>query len=684
MTQEQQIQLCNSLLNALSTVHVEPLKRPRSELLSSQTNPVPELPLLLLTGLLVEKGILVRDYPGSRLATVCRHLGHLIQAENGRTPFKELDGNGPMDRDSLLDDSFKACNVLLVSNAGNLPTQMLWQIMEMMDDTDASSLKPLLLVVSHDAEDNSGRGRFGKYILHHFLIDVQLGRLESEQVRFLLEKSEVDDIPNPLLSLDELRELKSSLKSMPVSDAIYARMAGFLNALVASGKTLGGLPVDVSRTFLKTVSLLSTLKGIQSGQSAEEIQNQLIKELAPKFLSHHIHQPKGSIKSPQTIIAESLEDSVKDAGDQLEKKFNSPGDAYQVVNLLRQRLQSVIVGRDRDNTGKELSTLDLILTAIIAEGHILLEDYPGSGKSFMAKNIGESIEDDEVEEDFDIPSYKRIQCTPDLLPSDVTGYNSPGADGRMNFNYGPLFAYVVLLDEINRTTPKVQSAMLEAMAEKQITVDGKPFDLGKFFFVIATMNPLDKVGTFPLPQAQLDRFLFKRTLPPIHNLEDLEKIARMDKVSPQGRKILVSEILALRIYVHDKVDGKERIDTAQALKALLILSDFIGRRCKGDPGFKAGQYKDDQLLKMGSKPSPRTLQRCLKALRAWAFLNSEGKNEVSVGPADIHKIAKDILRHRIFPLQPASDPQELEEQLGKIIDCALEEMNEDDEIKNIL
>ncbi len=147
--------------------------------------------------------------------------------------------------------------------------------------------------------------------------------------------------------------------------------------------------------------------------------------------------------------------------------------------------------------------LKLILAAMLARGHLLLEDVPGIGKTLVAKALAKSL----------AANFKRVQCTPDLLPSDITG-SSLYDQRRQEFIFvpGPLFAHVVLVDEINRATPRTQSSLLEALAEGQVTTDGVTRPLGQPFFVIATQNPVETTGTFPLPEAQLDRFLFSLTL----------------------------------------------------------------------------------------------------------------------------------------------------------------------------
>src|SRR5262245_17403571 len=190
--------------------------------------------------------------------------------------------------------------------------------------------------------------------------------------------------------------------------------------------------------------------------------------------------------------------------------------AYGVFDRIRQRLRTAVRGRD--------DVIEVIIIALLADGHILLEDYPGSGKTTLAKALGDSVVDDNPHDD--IVTFRRIQFTPDPPPSDVTGTTifDPNTN-KFFFRPGPIFAHIVLADEINRTSPKVQSAMLEAMAEKQTTTDNRTRKLDPFFFVIATQNPLDLAGTFPLPSAQLDRFLFKVKMKHIDRESELEVLA---------------------------------------------------------------------------------------------------------------------------------------------------------------
>src|SRR5690349_4683608 len=170
-------------------------------------------------------------------------------------------------------------------------------------------------------------------------------------------------------------------------------------------------------------------------------------------------------------------------------------DVQRFVSPMIENVEQVIVGKR--------SAIEFILVALLCEGHVLLEDMPGSGKTMLARSVATSLG----------ISFKRIQCTPDLLPNDITGvsiFNQKS--GEFEFKPGPIFVHILLADEINRATPRTQAALLEAMQEQQVTVDGVTRDLPRPFLVLATQNPIEFEGTFPLPEAQLDRFLMRLSI----------------------------------------------------------------------------------------------------------------------------------------------------------------------------
>jgi MoxR-like ATPase len=241
--------------------------------------------------------------------------------------------------------------------------------------------------------------------------------------------------------------------------------------------------------------------------------------------------------------------------------------AAEAMERLRRRVAAQILGRDE--------VIELVLAALLADGHVLLEDFPGSGKTTLAKALGHSIVDDRPEDE--IADFRRIQFTPDLLPSDVTGVAVfDAATSRFHFRHGPIFAHVVLADEINRTSPKVQAAMLEAMGEKQVTVDNATHRLDELFFVIATQNPLDLAGTYPLPVAQLDRFLFKIRMVHIDREAELDVLAtrreRRDAIAihPGVRECLVDVSRALR--------ADSRVLQGNSTRSLVVLLPALQAR----------------------------------------------------------------------------------------------------------
>lgn len=310
--------------------------------------------------------------------------------------------------------------------------------------------------------------------------------------------------------------------------------------------------------------------------------------------------------------------------------------AYGVYTRLKNRLQSAVKGRD--------DVIELIIIAVLADGHVLLEDFPGSGKTTLAKALGDSIIDDMPHDE--IVSIRRIQFTPDLLPSDVTGTTvfDPNTN-RFFFRPGPLFAHIVLADEINRTSPKVQSALLEAMAEKQTTVDNRTRRLDDLFLVIATQNPLDLAGTFPLPSAQLDRFLFKIRMvhiAPEFELDILRNLKTLTDERDDLARVTRTEILDARAVALDQIHVDPKVHEALV---------NIGQRTRSDPRILQGA-------------STRSLVLALPALQARALTQS--RNYVTAD--DVYALSDKVFCHRLEFAPGVDDPE------GVVQECCREEL----------
>ena len=267
-------------------------------------------------------------------------------------------------------------------------------------------------------------------------------------------------------------------------------------------------------------------------------------------------------------------------------------------------------------------TLHLILVALLGQGHLLLEDVPGIGKTLVAKALAGSIR----------ASFKRVQCTPDLLPSDITGvsiYNQQ--EQHFTFMPGPIFANFVLVDEINRATPRTQSSLLESMAEGQVTVDGQRRPLDKPFFLIATQNPVEMAGTFPLPEAQLDRFLISLSLG-YPDFEDevliLEREEHGDPLFELQPVLSPADILTLQ-------DMVRQVGVVRPLKTYIIQL------------LHATRTHPDILLGV----SPRGGVALQRAAQAMALLNRRD----FVTPDDIKAVAAAVLNHRLITHDPGPE-----------------------------
>jgi MoxR-like ATPase len=270
-------------------------------------------------------------------------------------------------------------------------------------------------------------------------------------------------------------------------------------------------------------------------------------------------------------------------------------------------MNTVIVGKTEN--------MKLLLVALLAEGHVLIEDVPGVGKTLMAKSLAVSIGG----------SFKRLQFTPDLLPSDVTGFNIYNRQtGAFQFQQGPVLSNVLLADEINRTVPRTQSSLLESMEERQVTIDGETIPLPRPFFVIATQNPIELEGTFPLPEAQLDRFLLKVHLDYPDREEEIAILKRFQTNDPLEKL--------------EAVANPEQITRIQRARAKIRVSSPI-RAYVTDI---VRSTRDHPLLWIGA--SPRATLGLLRASQALAALR--GRDYVL--PDDVKTLVRPVLSHRLI------------------------------------
>lgn len=282
-------------------------------------------------------------------------------------------------------------------------------------------------------------------------------------------------------------------------------------------------------------------------------------------------------------------------------------DVKSIANDIVQNVEKVIVGKRAE--------VELTLISLICKGHALIEDVPGVGKTMLAKSIARSIG----------CTFKRIQFTPDLLPSDITGvsiFNQKTGD--FEFREGPIIAQVVLTDEINRATPKTQSALLEVMEEHQVTVDGITHMVPQPFLVMATQNPIEYEGTFPLPEAQLDRFLLRITLGYPQIEEEIQIIEQQQQAHP------IEEL--------DQVVGVDEVlELQEAMKSVYV--DNLIRQYIVN---LADSSRRHEMVYLGA--SPRGSLGLFRAAQALALI--DGRDYVL--PADIKRLAEPVLAHRVI------------------------------------
>ena len=300
-----------------------------------------------------------------------------------------------------------------------------------------------------------------------------------------------------------------------------------------------------------------------------------------------------------------------------------------IIAEIKNNIKRVLVGKDQ--------VIDLLLTALIAQGHILLEDVPGTGKTMLAKSLARSMD----------LQFARIQFTPDLLPSDITGINYYNQKiGEFVLRKGPVFTQILLADEINRATPRTQSSLLECMEERQVTIDGESHFLNPPFFVIATQNPIETAGTYPLPEAQLDRFFMQVSMGMPDSSEEREILDRFLQDNPyEELKPVCGEADLLRlqkecrdIYIHP------------------LLRDYM----------VALIQETRRSGKVLNGVSPRGTLALSRAARAYAMV----KGRKFVAPEDIKELAVPVLAHRlVMPgtyLAQTAAAQVIEELLDRV------------------
>jgi MoxR-like ATPase len=265
--------------------------------------------------------------------------------------------------------------------------------------------------------------------------------------------------------------------------------------------------------------------------------------------------------------------------------------------------------------------IDHVIVSLLAEGHILVEDYPGVGKTALARALSRSLD----------CQFARVQCTADLLPADIVGTNVFNQrEGRFEFRPGPIFANIVLVDEINRASPKTQSGLLECMQERHVTVDVHSHELASPFLVFATQNPVEYEGTYPLPEAQVDRFMVRLSL----GYPDADEESNMLAGHEAGDRVLELEPVVDRAEVLAAQDAARRVHASRALR------DYVVALLR--------HTREDQRVELGA--SPRSGLMLLRAAKAHALVN--GRDHAL--PDDVQALAPTVLAHRIMLVPEAA------------------------------
>ena len=276
--------------------------------------------------------------------------------------------------------------------------------------------------------------------------------------------------------------------------------------------------------------------------------------------------------------------------------------------------KNIVENISRVMVGKN-DALELLLVALLADGHVLLEDVPGVGKTLITKSLAKSIKG----------TFRRIQFTPDLLPADITGFNVfDQKSAQFKFQPGPVFAHILLADEINRTSPRTQASLLESMEERQVTIDGQTYPLPKPFFVLATQNPIELEGTFPLPEAQLDRFLLKISLGYPDKAEEMVMLERFQKEDP--------------LVTLEPVADPEQLIRMQVRRKEIKVSDPV-REYITDI---VTTTRQNGSLRFGA--SPRGSLGLMRAAQGLAVLNDRSY----ILPDDVKHLVIPVLGHRII------------------------------------